>query len=114
MGNSVIILWIITKRCNKVAQIKNGISYNLYIDLCYFSVARLFIASFLKPMTWSLYVGSVLVGLGAGGRAICTFFLLCFYIIYNIGVVILQFEDLIYTAFVLSLFKNKLTYICYF
>ncbi|KAK2191993.1 hypothetical protein NP493_41g03028 [Ridgeia piscesae] len=26
----------------------------------------LFIASFLKPMTWSLYLGSVLVGLGAG------------------------------------------------
>jgi len=38
--------------------------YTVFPWLCPY---RLFIASFLKPMTWSLYLGSVLVGLGAGG-----------------------------------------------
>ncbi len=31
--------------------------------------SSLFIASFLKPMTWALYVGSVLVGVGAAGNS---------------------------------------------
>ena len=32
------------------------------------SFSSLFIASFLKPMTWALYTGSVLVGFGAASK----------------------------------------------
>lgn len=46
-------------------------------ELFYFFHCRLFILSFLKPMTWSLYTASALLGMGGAGMDIGAKYTMC-------------------------------------